>query len=89
MGPRGKQDHLVPRATISQALGRNGSRPMGLDAPHEKENNQDQHDEAQTAAGVVSPTTAIRPSRQSPECDQEQNHDEYSEHDWCRSRLLA
>ncbi len=48
-----------------------------LDTSHEQEDDEDEYDQAQTAAGVVSPTAAMGPSGQSSECNQEQNHDEY------------
>jgi hypothetical protein len=38
-----------------------------LYASEEQENYEDQHDETETAAGIVSPTTAVRPGWQRPE----------------------
>ena len=58
-----------------------------LYAPEEQENHEDQHNETQTAAGVVAPTTAIRPSRQRPECYQKQDHNQNGQHDLCRPNL--
>ena len=46
----------------------------------EQEYDQDQNDEAETAARVVTPAGTVRPSRQGAERNQEQNHNEYGNH---------
>jgi hypothetical protein len=38
-----------------------------LDATQQQQDNQDQDNQSQTAAGIVAPGTAVRPSGQGPE----------------------
>ena len=45
-----------------------------LDATHQKKDQQDEQNEAQTAAGVIAPSTAIRPRRQC--ANDEHEHDD-------------
>jgi hypothetical protein len=51
-----------------------------LYASEEQENNEDQHDETQTAAGIVSPATAVGPGRQRPESYQKQDYNKNGQH---------
>jgi hypothetical protein len=51
-----------------------------LYAPKEQEYHEDQNDEAEAAARVVSPPGAVSPRRQSTKRNQEQNHNEYGNH---------
>jgi hypothetical protein len=48
----------------------------GLYASEEQENYEDQHDEAETAAGIVSPTAAVGPGWQRPESYQKQDYNQ-------------
>jgi hypothetical protein len=51
-----------------------------LYAPKEQEYHEDQNDEAEAAARVVSPPGTVSPRRQSTKRNQEQNHNEYGNH---------
>src|SRR5579862_8362564 len=51
-----------------------------LYAPKKQEYDEYEDDETQATAGVVAPTLAVRPCRQSTKSDQEQNHNEYGNH---------
>lgn len=53
---------------------------ISLYAPKKQEYDEDQNDEAETTARVITPAGAIRPCRQSTERNQEQNHNEYGNH---------
>lgn len=51
-----------------------------LNPSKEQEYDEDQNDEAETPARVVTPAGTVRPCRQGAERNQEQNHNEYGNH---------
>lgn len=57
------------------------------DAAHQDENDHDDKYEAQTAARIIAPAGAIRPSREQPEKHHDQNDEEDEAHTLCDRRL--
>jgi hypothetical protein len=53
---------------------------ISLDAPKKQKYHEDQNDESEATAWVISPARTVRPCRQGTERNQEQNHNEYGNH---------
>ena len=49
---------------------------------HEHQNEHDQEDKSKPAAGIISPTFAVRPCRQGAKKYENQNDGEYESHDY-------
>ena len=53
---------------------------ISSDLPKEQQNDQNQKDQSESAAGIVSPALAVRPGGQCADKYEDQNDDQYCEH---------